>query len=189
MKKLGTAEGIGLAIALSLVGGISYAILSNTLDNPSSFRSVVGMLSLFYTLYLLARSHEKTGRLVTLVIWFLVTGASSVLISSLPLYVITHLGFIWLVRALFFHSSISMAILDLGLISAGLLVANWALIQTNSLTMSIWSFFLLQVLFISLVKRNTPTYHPDKEQYTEGDRFQRALSNAEKALQKISSAH
>ena len=61
--------------------------------------------------------------------------------------VLLQAGVIWLVRSLYFHSSLWGAALDFGLVSLGLASAAWAMSNTGSLVAAIWSFFLVQAMF------------------------------------------
>ena len=76
----------------------------------------------------------------------------------------------------------------IGLNGLALSGAIWAAVQSGSLFLSIWSFFLVQALFVgipsSISRRpGSKAAGPDPE-----DRFQRAHRVAEAALRKLSSA-
>jgi hypothetical protein len=149
MKTLTFLEGAGIALAASIAGSVAYTALS-AVAGGGALRPVVTGLALGYVLYLLARSPGRVGRVTALGAW----GAAAVLVwlaaPPLALFLLLHIGGLWLLRSLFFHSSLFSAAADLGLSLLALAAAVWALVHTGSLLLGIWCFFLVQALFVAI---------------------------------------
>lgn len=187
MKPPSFFEGVVIALAISVLGGALYSVLSSVLPAAAVLRLLIAGIGLAYVLYLLSRSRERVGRVTVVACWTLVTGVTWFIELPLILYIVTHLGLIWLIRSLYFYSSVLPALADLGLNGLSLTAAIWAARQTGSVFLSLWCFFLVQALFVAiptgLNRSNKETQAgPENE-----DRFQRAHRSAEAAVRKLSS--
>jgi hypothetical protein len=175
-------EGVGVALLASLGAGAAYAGLGLFFPVGLALRLVIAGLSLGYLLYLLGRSRERVGRISLLLLWGLMAAGSWLLGLSLPLYVLAHLGLVWLVRVLYHQSGFLAALLDLGLAALGLGAALWAAGHSGSLFLACWSFFLVQALFTAIPVRfgggPAPANPAD-------DRFEQAHRAAEAALRSL----
>lgn len=184
MKQPTFLEGVAVALVASIAGSVLHTALTPLFAGGWILRLLIAGLGFGYIVYLLGRSQPRVGRITTFAAWAVVSGAAWWLQPSLALYVLVHLGLIWLVRSLYFHSSVLSSLADLGLNGLGLAAATWATIQTGSLFLSIWCFFLVQALFVAIpsdMRRKTAA-GPVGE-----DRFQHAHRAAETALRKLSS--
>ncbi|MGD8594750.1 MAG: hypothetical protein PVF82_18130 [Gammaproteobacteria bacterium] len=177
-------EGVAVAFALSVLGSAFALVLA-----PLFGRSFVGYVlisgvSFIYLIYLLARSQERVGRITTVVLWVAVTGLAW--IAGLPWFLlgVVQVGFIWLVRSLYFYSSVIAALTDLGLTATSVIVAYWAATYSESLFLSIWTFFLMQALFVAIPKQWRAGR--EEHQLLQDDAFQQAFRNAEAAVRKLS---
>jgi len=185
MKRPGFFEGAALGLAASLAGSASYLALGLVFPRATVGYLLVAGLGFAYTVYLLMRSPERVGRLVTLTVWM--GGAALVwfLSPSLQLYLLFHLGLVWLVRSLYFQASLLSALADLALNGLALAAATAAALRTGSVFMSLWCFFLVQALFVFIPPalprqgRAEPAQAPDA--------FQQAHRAAEAALRRLSS--
>ena len=149
-------------------------------------RLLITVLSIAYVVYLLNRGHRHVGRVTTLLLW--VPTATGLWLAAPPLWLFAsaHLGFIWLVRSLYYHSSAVSALVDLGVTLLGLAAAVWAALQTHSFIASAWCFFLVQAVFVLIPPRFAgPTKRKASDVISE-DRFQRSYAMAEAALRKLS---
>ncbi len=184
MKTPTFLEGAGVALAASVAGSVTHTALAAAAGG-GVLRPVVAGLALGYVAYLLARSTVRVGRVTALAAW----GAAAVLIwlaaPPLALYLLLHLGALWLLRSLFFHSSLFAAAADLGLNLLALAAAVWAVLHTGSLLLAIWCFFLVQALFVvippSLV-RPSPAGRQESD-----DPFEHAHRVAEAAVRRLTS--
>ncbi len=186
MKQPTFFEGISIALAASITATALFTVLISFFSMESVIKLLIALLSLGYISYLLSRSRERLGRATLIGSWLLVTTAIWFLTPSLALYGLTHLGLIWIVRALYHYSSLLSALADLGLNAVALAAATWAASQTDSLFITTWCFFLIQALFVYIPpklfrKTATPAGIDNYD-----DRFQQAHHAAEAALHKLS---
>ncbi len=186
MKRPGFFEGVVVGIIASIAASVLFATLTWILFPANVLEIIVTAISLAYTIYLLARSGEKTGRIVVLTGWSLIATLAWALSLPLTLFVLVHVAFLWLIRSLYFYSSILSALLDLGLTGFSLAAAIWAGAHTSSIFLSIWCFFLIQALFVAIPARMTKHSRtryltPERE-----DSFECAHRSAEAALRKLS---
>ena len=175
MKTPGILEGTGVAIIASLASGVLGALLPILVSNATSVRIVIASLALAYLLFLLKRSAERSGRILMMVAWLIVTLSGWILDISLLGFVLSQATTIWIIRSLYFHSSILPTLLDLGLIA----------LQTGSVVLAIWCFFLSQSLF-GLI----PSFGGSRVSFTDfntghHDRFQSAHRVALDAVRKL----
>lgn len=185
MNRPSFLEGVGVALLASLAGAALFTSLGLFLPSGAALRLVIAGLGLAYALYLMSRSQERLGRVTSLLVWLLVAGLTWLLAVPLPLYLLIHLGLLWLLRALYFYSSLLAALLDLGLLLLGLAMGLWAGSQAGSLFLSLWCFFLIQALFGALPAQLSAK--PQASQQDSGERFAEAHRNAEAALRSLSS--
>ena len=187
MKEPTFLQGAGVALAASLAGSVLLAILGSVFPGASAVRLLIAGISLAYVLYLLSRSRERVGRVTVIAAWFLASGLVWLMAPSFTLYVIVHIGFIWLVRSLYFYSSVLAALADLGLTGLSLATATWALSHSGSVFLSIWCFFLIQAVFVAIPARLPAKKTASQCTAVPEDRFQRAFQAAENAVRKLSS--
>ncbi len=186
MKRPGFFEGVGVALSASLLGGVLFTVLTSQFSGGFALRGLVALLGLLYVLYLLRRSQERVGRITTLGLWLAAALLIWLLGLSLPLYLLAHLGLVWLVRSLYYHSGLIAGFADLGLALFGLAAAIWAWLETGSLGLSLWCFFLLQALFVHIPQqlRRGGSRNPSCASGT--DPFQNAYRSAEAAVARLS---
>ena len=184
MKTPTFAEGVAVALAAAVLGSIAHSVLYELLGLAWSTGALITGLGLAYTLYLLARSREAVGRAVTLAAWLVLSGLAWLLTEDPILHLGAQLGMIWLVRSLYHQPGPMAALLDLALNLAALAAAAWAFTHAGSLFLGIWSFFLIQALFVTIPgRRSRDTHTGDAAQ---ADRFLCAYRSAEAALRKLS---
>lgn len=189
MKRPNFMEGIGVALAASIGGGLLFSMLTTVFAGGFVLRLLIAGMGLLYVLYLLRRSGEKIGHITTLAIWLVMASALWLLELSLPFYLMAHLGIVWLIRSLYFYSSLFSALADLGLLLFGVAAAAWALLETGNLFLSFWSFFLVQALFAVIPNSWNRSGKPGKSAADAEDRFLLAHRAAEAALAKLSTVH
>lgn len=187
MKRPTFFEGVAVAIATSVMGTVLYTVMVSVFPGTAVLRLLIAVLGLGYVIYLLSRSRERIGRLTVSVVWLLAAGTIWIVDPPLMYYVLVHIGLIWLIRSLYFYSSVFPALADLGLNAASLAAAFWAVSQSQSVLLSIWCFFLVQALFVFIPTRLRKSSSGWQSNRIDEDRFQRAYQVAEAALRKISS--
>ena len=183
MNKPSFLEGALLALGLSLLMAAMFTVMSAFFPTRWLLQAVIAGASLGYILYLLYRSKERTGRVAVVTLWLLYAVGVWLLAPSTLILLFSHVGAIWLIRCLYYHSSILIALLDLGLVVLGMLVSLWTLLHTHSLLLAAWVFFLMQALFSALPEQiravNT------KLTNNQDDGFERAYASAEAAVRQL----
>ncbi len=187
MKRPTFLEGVTVAIGASFLGGALYSALTTVLPSSVAFRALVAGIGLAYVFYLLARSHDRVGRVTALTAWAVVAVATWLLEPPLTLYVSVHVGLVWLIRSLYFYSSALSALADLGLNLASVAAAIWAATESGSPLLSIWCFFLVQALFVAIPVRMGENRRKGQLEDGNDDRFEHAHRAAQGALRRLSS--
>ena len=186
MKRPGFSEGVVVALVAALLGSMMFTVMPAIVGLDVTLRLMIVALGLGYMLYLLRRSSERTGRVVTLTIWLLISGIAWFVVADLLIYLALHLGMIWLVRTLYHQPGPLAALLDLGLNLLALVAAVWAFMHAGSVFLGIWSFFLVQALFVAIPAADGRRAQTNGDAQTQPDRFQQAHRSAEAALRKLS---
>ena len=186
MKRPSFMQGVGVALVATLGVGVLFSALTTVFVTDFVLRLLIAGMGLLYVLYLLRRSGEKVGRFTSMSVWLAAAVGIWLMGLSLPLYLMAHLGLIWLLRSLYFYSSLISALVDMGLVLFGLAAAVWAMLQTGSLFLSVWSFFLVQALFVFIPNTWKRASKPVTAVNVAEDRFQLAHRTAQAALTKIS---
>ena len=186
MKRPGFSEGVIVALVAALLGSMLFTVLPAVVGLDITLRLVVAVLGLSYVLYLLKRSSEPTGRVVTLALWLLLSGTAWFVVADPLIYLALHLGLIWLVRTLYHQPGPLAALLDLGLNLLALIAGVWAFMHASSVFLGIWSFFLVQALFVAIPAADGRRAQTNGDAQTQPDRFQQAHRSAETALRKLS---
>jgi hypothetical protein len=105
---------------------------------------------------------------------------------NLPFYLMAHLGLVWLIRSLYFYSSLISALVDFGLVLFGIASAVWAVLQTGSLSLGVWCFFLVQALFVAIPNTWKGSSKQSAVMSSTEESFQCAYRTAQAALTKLS---
>jgi len=189
MKQPTFLEGVGVALATSLVGSMLYTAMEVVFPGVPVLRLLIAAIGLAYVVYLLSRSPERVGRITAAAAWLLVAGVLWFTHPPLMFYVLMHLGTLWLIRSLYFYSSALSALTDLGLNGLGLAAAIWAVTRTGSVFLGIWCFFLVQALFVIIPKSVNRKPGTGQAGHAREDRFQHAYRVADAAVRKLSSNH
>ena len=137
--------------------------------------------------YLLSRSQEKIGRIIVFTTWCVIATFAWVISLPLMLFILIQVSMLWLIRSLYFYSSILSALIDLGITGTSLVVAIGAGLYTNSLFLGLWCFFLTQALFVFIPARISKKSSKISLKLKREDSFSAAHHSAESALRKLSS--
>ncbi len=182
MKRPSLLEGLAFALGASLGASILFTVLGAVVPFEALLRLLIAVCGFAYVVYLVLRSRERVGRVVVLALWSTFAAVCWWLSLPLVLYLLAHLGFVWLVRSLYHHGSVLPALADLGLLAFGFAASLWAHSHTASVFLSVWCFFLVQAVFVLVPpaherkRRARDVLDQDQEQ------FERAYRNAESAL-------
>ena len=185
MKQPTFFEGVIVAVAASVFGSAGALVLAPLFGRGDMAYMLICAISFAYLLYLLARSRERVGRITIVVLWLAITGIAG--FSGLPLVFlgVMQLGFIWLIRSMYFYASVLSALLDLGLTLLSVITAFWAATHTGSVFLSIWTFFLLQALFVVIPRQMRSTHNKNTLPLQQEDPFLHAYRSAEAAIRKL----
>ena len=132
MKRPTFFEGVAVAFVASAFGSISYVALSAVYPGVWILHGLTAVLGLGYVVYLLIRSAERVGRVTALVLWTIVVAGTLSIDPPLALHVLVQLGFVWLIRSLYYHASVLCALADLGLSALSLAAGFWALSESGA---------------------------------------------------------
>jgi hypothetical protein len=185
MKRPSFFHGVLVAAVLGFFASAIVATLTPFVGFGAVLRLVIPALALTYLLYLFSRSEERVGRVTTLSLWGALAAITWWVAPPLPLYLLIHVGAIWLVRSLYFYSGVMPALLDLGLSSLSIFAAVWAIVQSGSVFLATWFFFLVQALFVvipSAVKRKRSATH---NAASDRKKFEHAKRSADQALRQL----
>ncbi len=182
------ANGVSVALALSLAGGAVFAALSSMLAAGTALRLLVMLLAVAYLAYLLARSRQRIGRMATIVIWCAASALLWVTWPPISLYVLVHAGMLWIARSLYRYAGFLPVLADLCLSALALAFAWWAATRTGSTFIALWCFFLVQALHVLIparilrIGRTPATSDADHA-------FRQAHRTAEAALRRLAMPH
>ncbi len=178
-------ENVLLAVVFSLVVSAAVTVRSGFFPTRWLLNMVITAIGFAYVVYLLYRSREKTGRVAVVTVWLGVALLIWLFSPSMLISLFLHTGVIWLIRALYYHNSVLIALLDLGLVVAGIGVSLWTLLHTHSLLLSVWVFFLIQALF-TLLPESIAARKSVRSKRQPDDSFETAYQAAQSALRNLS---
>jgi hypothetical protein len=185
MKRPTFLNGVIIAAVFAFFASAMIATLTPFVGFFAVVRFVIPAMGLAYTLYLFSRSRERVGRVTTLTLWSALAAVTWWVAPPLPLYLLIHVGAMWLVRSLYFYSGVFPALMDLGLSALSIAAAVWAIRHSGSVFLATWCFFLVQALFVAIppaVKRNAGSA---KNTAVENEPFERARRQADSALNQL----
>lgn len=173
-------NGVGFAAALAFVTAACVALLSLYVGAGLVVLFAVPAVAFAYIVYLLVSSRERTGRITVLAAWLVLAIVTAWLAPSLTVHVAVHLAALWLVRSLYYHSGVVLALVDLGLFGLGIAAFTWALTSSGSVFLATWCFFLIQALFTAIP--NSIAGGGRTAGMTDNTDFERARRSADEAL-------
>jgi hypothetical protein len=100
MKRPSFIQGVFVAAILGFFASAAVATLTPFVGLGAVIRLVIPALGLAYLLYLFSRSTERLGRVTTLALWGVLAAITWWVSPPLPLYLLIHVGAVWLVRSL-----------------------------------------------------------------------------------------
>ncbi len=175
-------QGVIVAGAFALGAGAFVVALTPFLATATVARLLVPALAFAYIMYLLAQSHERTGRVTVVAAWCVLATTAWWFVASFPAYVLIHAAAIWLVRSLYFHAGALTSVLDLVLTVFASAFTVGVLMRTGSAFLATWCFFLTQALFAAIpaaLDRGHAARPPPSA-------FDRASQQADAALRQLS---
>jgi len=171
MKRPTFFNGVVVAAVLGFFASAIVATLTPFVGLGAVIRLVIPLLGLAYLLYLLNRTAERVGRVTTLTLWTAMAAITWWVAPPLPLYLMAHVGTIWLVRSLYFYAGVMPALMDLGLGALSVSAAG--------------CFFLVQALFVAIPPAVQRTAKPQQNMLADSENFERARRQADAALAQL----
>jgi hypothetical protein len=172
-------------LVLSVCGAAVLAALGPLVGAGHALRAVIALLGFAYVLYLIGKSGERVGRVATLACWLAAALCASVAQLPFAVYVLVHVGLVWLVRSLYYYSGVLPALADFAVSLLGAAFAVWAAQRSGSAWLSFWCFFLAQSfhVLIPAALAGHAAHDADAD-----DAFNRAQRTAEEAIRRLSTA-
>ncbi len=185
MKRPTFFNGVVVAAVLGFFASAIVATLTPFVGLGAVIRLVIPLLGLAYLLYLLNRTAERVGRVTTLTLWTAMAAITWWVAPPLPLYLMVHVGTIWLVRSLYFYAGVMPALMDLGLGALSVSAAVWAITRSGSVFLATWCFFLVQALFVAIPPAVQRIAKPQQNTLADSENFERARRQADAALAQL----
>lgn len=179
---------VGVGLLLSVLAAAAATAALMFFPSGTVIRAVIAGVAFAYLCVSLGHASEKTGRFVVLIVWLVAAGAAWLSGIGIAGYVAVHVTLLWLVRSLYFYSTVIEAALDLGLMLTAIGFATWAAFRTDSLLLACWSFFLLQALHVCIPYLAARLMKPETRDHGDNDpnrRFADASKAADEALRRI----
>ena len=177
MKRITLMEGIGVALCFAMATiplSIFFTLFFPTLKMRGTFIAMV----MAYLLYLVTRRVARQGRVIT----FIASGACcTALVLFSPSIAALMAGaslLIWIVRSLLLHRRPLPALLDGAVSLCACGFASGAYYSGSSIILVVWSFFLVQALFVICSRQSECVAESSKSV----DEFSRAHLAAEEAF-------
>jgi hypothetical protein len=186
MKTATLFEGIFVAFLFSLISSVTYFALSSIFSDSFLIQLLITGLSFAYILYLLSRSKAPIGRITSVVVWTVAVIFLWFFSPPISVFLLIHLLMIWLIRSLYYYSSLFSSLLDFALNGLSVATAFWAANHTDSLFLTIWCFFLIQTLFVLIPQKLKHTTSNESSTLDSEAEFQNAYRTEESAIEKLS---
>ncbi len=185
MKRPSFFHGVIVAAVLGFFASAVVATLTPFVGFGAVLRLVIPALGLAYLLFLFSRSRERVGRVTTLSLWSALAAVTWWVAPPLPLYLLIHVGAVWLVRSLYFYSGVLPALMDLGLSTLSISATVWAITRSGSVFLATWCFFLVQALFVAIPPAVTSKRKAQRNTAVESETFEHARRQADQALRQL----
>ncbi len=115
MKTPTFSDGVVIAVTAAVAGTALLTLINTILPLETTVTLLTTIGTALYLIYLLKRSAQTVGRIITLALWLSVSTVAWLGGVELPLYLLLQLGMIWLTRSLYFYNGLFPALADLGL--------------------------------------------------------------------------
>lgn len=185
MKRPTFFQGAIVAAVLGFFASAVVATLTPFIGLGAVIRVAIPALGLAYLLYLFSRSKERVGRVTTISLWSALAAITWWVAPPLPLYLLIHVGAIWLVRSLYFYAGILPALMDLGLSTLSVSATVWAITRSGSVFLATWCFFLVQALFVIIPPTVKGKKNAARNLVANNDNFEQARRQADQALRQL----
>jgi len=186
MKTATFFEGVLIALIVSFMSSVLLFTLSSFVPSNILIRGLISGISIAYILYLLSRSNERIGRIIVMTVLLISIITLWFVWPAITFFILGHMTIIWLVRSLYFYSSLVSSLTDLALTFSSLLIAFAVASHTDSLFLTLWCFFLIQALFVLIPKSIPKPNSSSSISLNNEDEFQHSFRAAQAAVQQLS---
>jgi hypothetical protein len=173
----------GVALALSIIGAIMFHATAIFIGSGTALRLVIAASALAYAVLLMRGLRARSGRVLAIAAWLALDIALFVFQPPLLFWLLAQAFAIWLLRCWCCYGSVVTAFADGALCLFALAAAMVGASHSHSVFLALWSFFLVQALFVLIPETLRPRIavaSPDDE-----DRFDQAHRSAEAALRRL----
>ena len=192
MTSLSFLRGVAIALILSVSASVLYFSMITLFSTGFAIRTTISVVTFGYVLYLLSNAGSSFGKLSFISLYIV---CASFLLFAWPLtldHALFSVGFIWLVRTVYYHSNFFYALADLVFSVVCFTAALGAVAQSHSVFLSFWCFFLAQALILPILhyffskyinRKNNEVKNTNSDNAEQ--RFYQAHNNAQNALRKL----
>jgi len=174
----------GVALALSVVGAIAFHTAAAFVGSTLALRVDIAAIGLAYAVLLMRGLRARSGRMIAIAAWIALDIALFVWQPPLLVWLLVQAFAIWLLRCWCRHGSVAAALADGALCLFALAAAMVGATHSHSVFLALWSFFLVQALFVLIPETLRPRSAAARPNDDE-DRFDQAHRSAEAALRRL----
>ncbi|MCC6220346.1 MAG: hypothetical protein IT291_03795 [Deltaproteobacteria bacterium] len=188
MKSTTLFSGIVIALLLSIISSPLLALASVFFNPLTAMQLTLALIATGYLIYLFSKANLRAGKIfLPLLSFSVLIGALFFKLTFFSLLLIMA-ATIWLVRSVINYKSVISTIVDGALVCLGFGSALLATFFTGSLFVAVWSFLLLQALYVFIPRSFlTKEKHCSElsDSSTHGDPFAKSQHAAEEALRRL----
>ena len=184
MKRPGFWRELAIAFAVSVVGAVGFHLANGLLGPWIALRLLVAGAGAAFALAYLASAPTRIGRIAAVMLFVVLDVALVVFHAPLWIWAASQVFALWLLRCSYFHGSAFAALGDLMLATCAIAAAWAALLHNGSAFLALWTFGLVQALFVFIPATLTPAAATAAPTH----RFDQAQRTAEAALRRMTTA-
>lgn len=186
MKPLTFGQSALLGFFLSVLGTMSFQVISLFMPLGFALRGVMLLLVASYLVVVMVRHPRKTGVLAIPSMLLMMNCVLWVSGTSIWVTLVLNVMALSAVRSVYAYQSLILATADMLISMIALFIALAVFSYQQSIFLSFWSFFLVQALTAFLpVHFTLKTVGEKRSDYSVDSSFQRAQRQAERALDKL----
>ncbi len=173
---------------LAILAATGFHLLSIFFPTFVALRLVISFVTLFYIAYLMLAINIKVGKFILPMFAIGCIALAQSIGVSLSGFIALHLFFIWFARAVYLYRPLGACLDGFGcLVSASL--TYLVLVQTHSLFIAVWTFFLLQAVILSILPFPEKYLKRRKSCDSGDDKFLRAQRMAQAAFKRLNTTY
>jgi len=184
MKQMTVMYGIALALVFAIVAPVMATVLGVVLNPWIAQRLVIAIGVTVYAVLLVQRSPRRSGRIFAIALIAVLTVILLALEPGSATFLFGTAALVWVGRSLLLARGLLHAVAEGALVGAAYIASCSAAFATNSLTLAVWSFFLVLAAgpFVASYFRPKGAVGSDATGGAANLRFERAYQSAEGAI-------